>query len=289
MRNVVQAAKPCVVCGSVERAPEVLVGEYQIFRCACGVRTLSPEPNEQELVEVFDDGSIYGEASSLKAEILAQNRRSLKDVEKVVAPGRLLDVGCGLGYMLEAARDRGWKATGVDPSPFSVANAQRNGFEAHHGLLDRLNLPSESFDALTLLQVVEHLLDPRELLAECWRLIRPGGAILVETPNPASLLARVKRSAFNYWIPPIHCVWYSPDSLARVLNESGFKLVRVATWSPRSRKLHDGVDVLASSKLGRLVPRRLRYPTGTAIATMADTLGHGTIVEAVAIRNGSDE
>lgn len=287
-RNVTQSnvavAKPCIVCGSRVRVTDLSLGEYEILKCRCGLRTLHPEPAEHELVEAFDDGEIYGEAGMLASGILAQNHRSLDDVEKVVTPSRLLDVGCGLGFLLEAARDRGWDATGVDPSPFSVQTARDKGFAAHHGLLAGLNLPGESFDALTLLQVVEHLLDPRPLLAECRRLVRPGGAILVETPNPASALARVKREGFNYWIPPVHCVWYTPDALARMLGSCGFKPVKVSTWSARTPQLHDGVDILAATKLGRRMPRRLRPSAGAAIASATDALGQGSIVQVVAVR-----
>lgn len=278
------AARACVVCGANERERELDLGDYEIHRCRCGMRTLSPEPAEEHLIEVFDDGSIYGEAEGLRIELLKQNHRSLNDVEKVVEPGRLLDVGCGLGYLLEAARSRGWEAVGVDPSPYSVQRAKAKGFEAHEGLLHSVGLPDASFDAVALLQVVEHLLDPHALLAECKRLLRPGGAILVETPNPASLLAAVKRERFNYWIPPVHCVWYTPDTLTRLLSDAGFRPVKVSTWSARADALHDGVDIVASSRLGRLLPKRLHKAAGSAVAMGADAFGRGSIVQTVAVR-----
>ncbi len=278
------AARPCVVCGAAERRLELRLGDYQIHRCVCGLRTLWPQPEEEQLIEVFDDGTIYGEAAGLRVELLEQNHRSLYDVEKFCGPGRLLDVGSGLGYMLEAARARGWEAVAVDPSPYSVQQAREKGFEAHRGLLEELSFPQASFDAISLLQVVEHLIDPRALLAECKRLLKPGGAILIETPNPASLLARVKREGFNYWIPPVHCVWYTPDTLGRLLSGVGFRPVKIGTWSARSPRLHDGVDIVAATRIGRRLPRRLRGPAGAAVAMCADALGRGSIVEAVALR-----
>ena len=285
--RVSQNAKPCVVCGLRDRREDLRVGEYSILRCACGLRTLWPEPAEHELVEVFDDGAIYGEAGTLHNEILAQNTRLLAQVEKTMKPGRLLDVGCGLGYLLEAAKSRGWQAVGADPSPYSVELARKNGFEAHEGLLADLKLPAESFNAVALLQVIEHLLDPRDLLAECRRLLKPGGVIVVETPNPASTLARIKRERFNYWIPPVHCVWYTPGTLARALRSSGFAPRSVSTWSARSAQLHDGVDILASTKIGKRVPRKLRTPAGNLIASFTDRTGRGSIVSAIAQREVS--
>jgi SAM-dependent methyltransferase len=278
------SVRPCVVCGSVERDRELTLGSYDILRCDCGLRVLAPEPAEQTLVEVFDDGEIYGGAFDLSDALLERAHRSLIAAERFVKPGRILDVGFGLGFLLEAARDRGWSCVGVDPSQFSVERARRQGFEAHLGLLQDLKLPEASFDAVSLMQVVEHILDPRDLLAECRRVLRPGGALLVATPNPASLLATVKREGFNYWIPPVHCVWYSPDALHRLLVDAGLEPVRLGTWSARAPQLHDGVDMLAATRLGRRVPRRLRRPLGTLVAMTADALGRGSIVEAVALR-----
>jgi SAM-dependent methyltransferase len=278
------SVRPCVVCGAVERSRELTLGDYDILRCGCGLRVLAPEPASESLVEVFDDGSIYGGAFDLEAALLERSHRSLIGAERFVKPGRILDVGFGPGFLLRAARERGWTPVGVDPSRFSVERARRQGFEAHQGLLDDLHLPEASFDAVSLMQVVEHILDPRDLLAECRRVLRPGGALLVATPNPASLLASIKREGFNYWIPPVHCVWYAPDALHRLLVDAGLEPVRLGTWSARAPQLHDGVDMLAATRLGRRVPRRARRPLGTLVAMAADALGRGSIVEAVALR-----
>lgn len=278
------AVKPCVVCGGSRRSAVLDLDVWRISRCpGCGLHTLSPEPDEVRLEE-FNDGSGYEGAFALRDDILARHHRSLRALERIVRRGRLLDVGCGPAFLLEAARERGWDAVGVDPSPFSVARAREAGFEAHEGMLQDLELREGSFDALALLQVVEHMTDPRPLLAACRRLLRPGGALLVATPNPASLLARVKREGFNYWIPPVHCAWYTPRALARTLSQSGFRVARRTTWSARAASLHDGVDVVASTRLGRRLPPRVRRIAGEAVARMADATGAGSIVEQIAVR-----
>lgn len=275
----------CPVCGAAARTPVLaLDGGWEVERCSgCRRHVLSPEPSEVRMEE-FNDGSGYDGAFDFRDAILAQHDRSLRALEQHVRPGRLLDVGCGPGQLLEAARARGWEATGVDPSPFSVERARALGFTAHEGMLEDLRLPAASFDALALLQVVEHVPDPRPLLAECRRLLRPGGALLVATPNPASLLARVKREGFNYWIPPVHCVWYPPATLARLLMQAGFDVPRRGTWSARAAGLHDGADIVAASALGRKLPARLRRLAGEVVARAADASGRGSIVEQIAIK-----
>jgi SAM-dependent methyltransferase len=276
--------KPCVVCGSVARAHELALGDWTIARCTgCGTRWLSPEPDHVQMEE-FDDGSGYDGALAFRDAILARHDRSLAALERVVKPGRLLDVGCGPGMLLEAARARGWDGSGVDPSSWSVERARALGFTAHLGMLEDLALEAGSFDAIALLQVVEHVPDPRPLLEMCRQLLRPGGALLVATPNPRSLLARAKREAFNYWIPPMHCVWYTPRSLARLLGSAGFKDVSKTTWSATAPGLHDGMDALSSATLTRKIPYRVRRRLAGPATFLADRVGCGTIVEQIAVK-----
>jgi SAM-dependent methyltransferase len=236
------------------------------------------------VLEEFGSGEGYAGAFELQDEMLAQHARTLASLEKIVQPGRLLDVGSGPGFLLKTARERSWHAVGLDPSPFAVAQAQRGGFEAHQGMLEEVDLPERSFDALALLQVIEHVTDPRPLLAACRRLLKPGGAVVVATPNPASMLARAKREGFNYWIPPVHCVWYTPRALTMVLRRAGFRVVHRTTWSARSPHLHDGVDALQHSRLGKILPTRTHRFAGDMLAAVADRFGYGSITEQIAIR-----
>lgn len=276
-------ADPCFLCGGGRRKA-IDVERWSVARCrACGVHTLWPRP-EGVAQEGFDDGSGYEVAIDLADGIVARHHRSLASVERFVRPGRLLDVGCGAGFLLETARERGWEATGVDPSPWAIARARRAGFAAHEGRLEDLDLPASGFDAVALLQVVEHLPDPRPLLGAARRLLRTGGALLVATPNPRSLLALVKRERFNYWIPPVHCTWYTPRALNRVLRATGFTPVRSTTWSARARGLHDGVDVVSQVPVVRRLPGRTRRWAGEAVARAADAAGLGSITEQVALR-----
>lgn len=282
------ATRPCVVCGATARRSVLtLDGEWHVLRCdGCGLRTLDPEPDAERLVEVFDDGSIYEGAFSLREDILARHALTLASLEKRAAPGRLLDVGCGPGFLLEAARERGWTAVGIDPSPFSVAHVRGLGFEAYEGLLHEADLAPGSFDAVALLQVVEHVLDPRELIEGCLKLLKPGGALLVATPNPRSLLAAAQRERFNYWIPPVHCVWYTPSALARLLRQAGFSRVETSTWSARARGQHDGVAAITATRLAKVLPVRTWRRSGDLLTRVADALGFGSIVEAIALAPG---
>jgi len=280
-------ASPCAVCGG-DRRPALRMDAWRIDRCGtCGLHALSPQPDGVRMEE-FDDGSAYDVAFALREPILAQHDRTLDAVERWVGPGRLLDVGSGPAFLLEAGRARGWDSVGVDPSSFAVEHARGLGFEAHEGMLEDLRLEEGGYDAVALLQVVEHLVDPRPLLAECRRLLRPGGALVVATPNPVSVLARVKRERFNYWIPPTHCVWYTPDALGRLLDAAGFASACRSTWSARAPGLHDGEDILASTRFGRRIPVRARRAAGDILVRATDAFGLGSIVEQIVLRREAE-
>ena len=146
-------------------------------------------------------------------------------------PGRLLDVGCGAGDAIERMSALGWRAEGVDTDPAAVAVARNRGLTVHEGTLDRLRLEPESFDAVTLSHVIEHVPDPRALLGECRRLLTPGGALFIETPNARSWLhARFGR----HWRglePPRHFQVFTPASLARLVAGQDLQVSHLATSS----------------------------------------------------------
>lgn len=140
--------------------------------------------------------------------------------------GRVLDVGFGSGAFLDEARLLGWDAVGVDIDPKTVANARARGLNVFAKSLDHLDFDEESFDVITISHVLEHVHDPVALLRTCFRLLKPGGMLWIETPNIDSVgHARFGR----HWRglePPRHLVIFGLRALRNVLSESGFVAVR---------------------------------------------------------------
>ena len=121
-------------------------------------------------------------------------RHHLRQVERIVGPanGRaLLDVGAYIGVFVEVAAAAGWRAQGVEPSAWAAAEAQRRGLAVHAGTLESAALPPESFDVVTMWDVIEHLADPTTELASARRLLRPGGWLVVHTMDIGSPVARL--------------------------------------------------------------------------------------------------
>ncbi len=137
-------------------------------------------------------------------------------------PGKLLDVGCGDGEFVRAAGDRGWNAEGVDFDPGSVEFARGRGLNVHLGSLVSQDFEAEQFDAIVMNHVVEHLSDPIAVLQECHRILKPGGRLILATPNVGS---QFHRKFGKYWIhldPPRHLYLFGVTTLSETVRRARF-------------------------------------------------------------------
>jgi SAM-dependent methyltransferase len=147
--------------------------------------------------------------------------------------GRVLDVGCGRGDALVALRDRGWQVRGVDFDPDSVAVARARGLPVDIGSLPSQGYADESFDVVTMSHSLEHLPDPAGVLSEVRRILRPGGRLVVVTPNAASWLHQRYGADWQPLEPPRHLQIFTPHALSDLARRAGLVEIEVVT-TPRS-------------------------------------------------------
>lgn len=199
--------------------------------------------------------------------------------------GALLDVGCGDGGFLNIARSCGWDAVGLDPDPKVVANAANYGFSVNLGGIEFYNGKSELFDVITVAHVVEHVYDPVELLSSCYRLLKKGGQLWIETPNIDSFGHAYFKGDWRGLEAPRHLVLFNRQSLRRALLDTGFQILRDratpsscqsmyrASYAMARGLMPDEEILLPSSVLfralvagvvGRLLPSRREFLTMTA-------------------------
>lgn len=154
-------------------------------------------------------GSVLSKIRPLK-DIAGGNVRYLNGCEK----GRLLDVGCGNGIFLDQMKQLGWEVMGVEPDGGAASVAVKKfGLEVFQGSLKEAKFPNGHFHAITLNHVLEHVLDPIELLKECRRVLRPGGKLVVATPNIRSLGAHVFGEYWRGFEVPRHLFLFSTRAL----------------------------------------------------------------------------
>lgn len=203
-----------------------------IVRCAgCGLVTLPAGAADEAQYEDAADPYYVEQADERIA-----NAGDLVDL--VPRGGRLLEIGCACGFLLVAARARGFAVTGVEMSKWASEHARSHyGLDVRNGRLEDLGLPAASFDVAVMADVIEHLTEPRRTLAEVCRLLAPGGRLLLLTPDIGSLTAKL--AGQRWWgLLDDHYFYYSRATLARLLDSEGFAVERIVAQGRRFRLSH---------------------------------------------------
>ncbi|HYW16170.1 MAG TPA: class I SAM-dependent methyltransferase [Allosphingosinicella sp.] len=264
-------------------------GEWTLWRCArCRSLYLDPQPTPETVGLAYDSYYTHaaspdaGEApkrSGLRAALVGRLSRSEPAyVERVAFPEgairpRLLDIGCGNGEYLVRARKAGWEVFGCDFDPAAVKAARETGAEVREGGAEAFIDSPGSFDAVTLGHVVEHVHDPAGLLALCRDLLKPGGAIFVDTPNAEARGLRLFGRSWRGLEPPRHLILFNWSGLEQLMIRTGFEALEplpqpglsLTLWlaSDRIRSGHrpeaprrPSLRLLAALPLLARVPRR---------------------------------
>lgn len=230
----------CLVCGGIRFVPVFPRRFPWLMKCpGCGLMFVTPQPTDDELAEIYDGEYFagFGCESEFQAAYLAMKQSSasrfLELAERFVPPGSLLDVGSGLGDLLVAAQRRGWRTWGLDINPYAVELANR--FLPGQTVatpFDEFQPTDGSFDLLTCLEVIEHLRRPDLSLRRMFTCLRPGGALLLTTPDTGSLASRLLGAA--WWHLHLDHLWYfDRHTLTELVRGAGFEVLR---WQ-RARKV----------------------------------------------------
>ena len=219
----------------------IMLPEGPLLRCpSCGqlASSCSIEAHAESLKK-WDtrEGTDPGAASAARYRTVVSRRLAgvLSLLKQTAAP-KLLDVGCSSGALMAVARDLGFQVSGVEPAHDAAQTAQRAGFEVFHGLLHEAAYADASFDACVMFELLEHVGEPLALMRECARIVRPGGVLVVNTPNAASWTARAMQArweGFSLTAMGGHVSFYNPESLKLLASRSGFTTARIETRNVR--------------------------------------------------------
>lgn len=229
----------CNLCGADDFTvvfPKGVAQLHRIVRCnRCSLMYANP----QELIDVesfdtvrktefdTDAGRQYLQKQHVQ---LPDNLQALKVINQMCpGKGRLLEIGSFAGVFLDRIRSSGWQVLGLDPDPGAAAYARQTyGLEVVNKILPDAKFPDAAFDAVVMLHVIEHVPDPSSCLAEVRRILKPGGAFVLETPRFDSLmfklLGRRERSLSNC---NGHIYFFTIPALVKMLQDDGFKVERV--------------------------------------------------------------
>lgn len=272
MRTAERLITHCPVgCGAPLIASQLELPEGPLLRCsACGqlVSQCSEEAYHAALAKWDTAAGTLPDARSVRRHA-SVSRRRLQTLLAVIGRGaaqvKLLDVGCSSGAFLMAAREIGLDAEGVEISPEAAESARQAGFRVHTGRLESACFPNASFDAIALIELLEHLREPHALLAECRRILRPGGVVMATTPNGASWTARAmgaRWDVFSLRGMGGHVSFFNPGSLRLLAERAGFEVARLETRQVRLAE--KGQYPGAVYRLAKLLASALDMPSRLA-------------------------
>lgn len=230
---------PCNFCGSQNARFFLrlkdhrlhLPGSWDLLRCEqCGLLFLHPQPDWQELEAHYPKQYHAYLASGPRWLGVLRNyglkRRAGTILKYKPGPGALLDVGCATGeFLSEFSARAGWHTAGVEVVPQAAEIARQKGLDIFTGSLPDAHYPADHFDALTLWDVLEHMPDPSAALRECVRILKPGGILLVKTPDPAGGEAGWFKQNWIGYEAPQHLFGFPRDVLIRQMETIGLRVI----------------------------------------------------------------
>lgn len=230
----------CPACGEPGGRSRGRKKGFQMLSCRGCATLYAARPGGAGPGRDYDD---YYEGESIDVPAFVGGR--LDEIVATFEPyrkeNRLLDVGFGAGSFLEAAARAGWKPFGVEVSRSAVEGVRGRGFEVFCGEFEGAAYPDGHFDVVIVSEVLEHVPDPRALLRESARVLRPGGLLWATTPHGRGLSARLLGLEWSNVCPPEHLHLFSVASVRRLLAEAGFRQVEVATHGVNPFEILNGM------------------------------------------------
>lgn len=239
----------CCICG---KAPATLVGKgedyeyhtsidtFSAMQCdSCGLVYLNPRPSVKEFETIYPPnyhafdfspkqyGFVYKVRSRLEA------KRSLERCKGLGDDARILDVGCGDGFHLNLLRKYGnknWTLEGVDLDKRAVDAATKSGLNVHLGSVEDMEIPAESFDLVFMIQTIEHVEKPAEILSAIFKLLKKGGKLVIVTDNTSSIDFNLyKKKYWGGYHFPRHWNLFNKKSLSKLAEKTGFIVEDLST------------------------------------------------------------
>lgn len=229
----------CPICGSEKCDFFCKKNEYNLYTCqSCQAGFVWPLPdNSADIYEAsYFNGGLKKETSSKfgytdyeedKKAMETVFLNYLEEISKLTAGRNIIDVGAATGYFLDLARRSGWKTNGVEISVYAAKIVGEKGHKIFLGSLEKLNI-AEKYDVVTMWDVLEHLVSPKEYLKSIYNILNSEGLLVINTVDRSSFWAKILGKRWQAIVPPEHLFYYSPKSLSKLLEQTGFKIIKQA-------------------------------------------------------------
>lgn len=220
---VVKPSKKIIDPTKIISASGGIMGTQQIVKCkSCGLCYVNPRIKSNIVINSYSeaDDSLYASQAEGRTNTF---KESLKFIEKYHhTKGRILDIGAAAGFFLKVAKDAGWETCGVEPSKWSSSYANKNyHVNVEQGTLSEAKFKNNYFDVITIWDVLEHVSDPTQELKEIYRILKPGGMLVINYPDFGTPMAKIAGSKW-WFLLSVHLFYFDQKSIRNLLLKQGF-------------------------------------------------------------------
>jgi len=268
----------CIACGSnlVIRFQNVfdtrfgIDGKYEIGRCeVCGIEQILPLPSPENLKGLYETYYNFGGEKGTSYTGLREYFFSSVfyrfwlamdgdiSFHRQDGSGRLIDIGCNEGRGLRIYKKNGFEVQGLESNEQAAAEARKRGYNVYTGPLEKFQ-PENPYDVVVLSNVLEHSLNPKDMLFYVGRILKPGGQVWISCPNIESWQRDIFGHYWINWHVPFHIIHFSKHTLTSLLEKTGFKIQKLRQESPALWIAHSLI-VRLFAKPGRPT-KQLRSP-----------------------------
>lgn len=272
--------------------------EFFFHKCRnCDLVYLNPRPSVSEFKTIYPSNyhaydfseKAFGFVYRVRAKLEA--KRALSWCEDVPMAAKILDVGCGDGFHLKLLRDYGiktWSLEGVDFDTRAVKKAREKGLNVHEGSLSETRLAVDSYDLVFMIQTIEHLESPPGMLSDIYKLLKPGGKLVIVTDNTDSVDFKwFKRKYWGGYHTPRHWNLFNKKSLALLGTKCGYQVVSIQTQISPVNWVYTIHNFLKGNRAPEWLVNRftLRSTVSLGIFTTLDSVlqktGRGALLRAI--------
>ena len=233
LRGEISEERSCPGCGYSEPTELFVKDGFPHGRCGrCDLVYVAPVISEEAIMKFYAEESSWTEVLFSKEQVELDEHifaYGLDLVENLISAGRILDIGCGPGFFLEAARRRGWQVEGMEMNDRCVERLRKLDIPVSTDPLEHSDLEAGSFDAVAMWEVLEHLRHPNQALEQVRQLLKPGGVLLICVPNFGSLVNRIMHEKGGTFAGYSHVNFFEAPTLTRMQDNNGFDCVEIET------------------------------------------------------------
>lgn len=227
--NGQEKTSQCLACGSNSRRMVGSKNQFALWKCLhCGTIFTRDQAAQEVLTDLYDH--YYDAASFEMNPVAAQSlERVVLSFERFRSTARILDIGFGEGGLLQVAERLGWQCYGTEISPRSLAYGSQRGWIVAREAEQDERFPRQSFDVVTMIEMLEHVPNPQDFLQSATRWLRPGGMLYLTTPNAKSLNQRLLGLEWSVVSPPEHLAIWTAKGIRYALAKAGLQPLRIRT------------------------------------------------------------